>query len=178
MDENFGLGPAHLFKIICSSDNVSMACHSVHPVVGGVDSRGTSSKLYISQHSFWVPQSYSSVWPPQAGEEGTHFRPSGQSRVDSAMHQGEAPFWACFCRLHRLTCWIQEDTGDSSSSGRQAGLWHPLKVKVPHLKFTQNPQCLQKLLPSGKWYKICHVWRLTFGHNKFQLRNLIIVLNN
>ena len=93
MDENFGLGPAHLFKIICSSDNVSMACHSVHPVVGGVDSRGTSSKLYISQHSFWVPQSYSSVWPPQAGEEGTHFRPSGQSRVDSAMHQGEAPFW-------------------------------------------------------------------------------------
>lgn len=107
-----------------------------------------------------------------------HFRPSGQSRVDSAMHRGEAPFWACFCRLHRLTCWIQEDTGDSSSSGRQAGLWHPLKVKVPHLKFTKNPQCLQQLLPSGKWYKICHVWQLTFGHSKFQLRNLIIVLNN
>lgn len=155
-----------------------MACHSVHPVVGGLDSRGISSKLYISQCSFWIRQSCSSAWLPQAGEEGTHLRPSDQSRVDSAMRQGEAPYWAYVCRLHRLTCWIQEDTGDSSSSGRRAGPWHPLKVKVPHLKFTKNPQCLQQLLPSGKWYKICHVWRLTFGHSKFQLGNLIIVLNN
>lgn len=151
---------------------------TVHPVVGGVDSRRTSSKLYVSQCSFRVPQSCSSVWLPQAGEEGTHFRPSGQSRVDSAMRQGETLLWACVCRLHRLTWWIQEDISDSSSSGRWAGPGHSPKVKVPHLKFTKNPQCLQELLLSEKWYNICHIWRLTFGHSKFQLRNLIIVLNN
>ena len=94
---------------------------TVHPVVGGIDSRGTSSKLYISQCSFWVPQSCSSVWLPQAGKEGTHLRPSGQSRVDSAMCQGETLLWAHVCHLHRLTWWIQEDISDSSSSGRWTG---------------------------------------------------------
>ena len=73
--------------------------------------------------------------------------------------------------------WMQENTSDSSSSGRQARPWRPPKVKVPHLKFTKNPQCLKQFLPSEKLYKICHIWRFTFGHGKLQLWNLIIILN-
>lgn len=139
----------------------------------------TSSKLYISQHSFWVPSLAALPGLPNL-EKKVPFQAfwAEQGRLCHAPRW--SALWACFCRLHRLTCWIQEDTCDSSSSGRQAGLWHPLKVKVPHLKFTQNPQCLQQRPSgsSGKWYKIV-TFMTTLGLQQVPAhRNLIIVLNN
>lgn len=41
--------------------------------------------------------------------------------------------------------------------GGQARLWSFPKVKVSHLQFTKNPQCLKQFLPSEKRYKICHI---------------------
>ena len=141
---------------------------STHGLVYGLytlESRvfGYHSNVYSPRFcvSYFTPRVLAALYAfPELGKKkGVPSKPSWRQQCgDSAIHQGVASIWACICHLHNT------DSGLGNSHGiwcrkipvthlpleGRARLWHFPKVKVPHLKFTKNPQCLKQFLPSEK----------------------------